>query len=340
MSQHPNVHHAWQDWSNEETLHVAVAYSNPFRWETRRRLLHDFRHHMKNQPNVKLYVGELAYGNRPFEVTGEHAGDAQFRTDSELFHKENILNKVIERFNGDWKYGAYVDADFTFTRHDWALETIHQLQHHDFVQPFSTYTNLTAKVLGGSRPGGVARGFAATYIENGYQVPQNPSHREGGWPTGAGIPYGTKWNPPGATGGAWAFTRDAFNTVGGLMDQCILGHADWFMTFGLVQETVQGMHDNRYHPAYAKHILAWQDKAKLLKKNIGYVDQYAVHHYHGSLKNRGYESRDGILVKYQFDPVHDLRTNWQGIYELAGNKPGLRDAIRQYFKHRSEDSTE
>ncbi len=161
LNLHPNVHHRSQQWSNEQTLHIAVPYSNPYRWNTRRNLMNDFRHHMKGTPNVVIHVGELAYGDRPFEVTGDDPNDIQLRTESELFHKENILNLVISSFPNDWKYGAYVDADFTFTRHDWALETIHQLQHHAWVQPFSTYLDLSAKVYGGSKPGIPGKGFAA-----------------------------------------------------------------------------------------------------------------------------------------------------------------------------------
>lgn len=332
-SHHPNVHAPWQDWSHDETLHVAVAYSNPFRWATRRHLLNDFRRHMSTFPNVKLHVGELAYGDRPFEVTGEHENDIQFRTESELFHKENILNEVIRRFDPNWKYGAYIDADFTFTRYDWAIETIHKLQHHDWVQPFSTYTDLSMRGHGGHRPTGATRSFACVYQENGCKVPV--CVKQGGWG-----PYdGTIWTPVGATGGCWAFRRDAFNRVGGLMEHCILGHGDWFMAFGLVTEPARGMHDTSYHPNYSGLIHAWQEKAKHCNRNIGFVDQHIVHHFHGSKKNRGYSSRDQILVRNQFDPHTDLRKNWQGIWELAGNKSALRDEIRDYFLARKEDDS-
>lgn len=337
MSLHPNVHAAWQDFSNDETLHVAVAYSNPFRWETRRRLFHDFKHHMERTPNVVLHVGELAYGDRPFEVTGNDPNDVQLRTGAELFHKENILNEVIKRFPMGWKYGAYCDADFSFTRHDWALETIHQLQHAEWVQPFSTYANLSARKYGGQQPGKVTKGFAATYIDNGHALPYNAgfADRKG---YAVDVAYGTPWVPVGATGGAWAFKRSAFEAVGGLLDQAILGHGDWFMAFGLVGAHTQGdIANSPFHPHYTAMIEAWQARAAAIKGNIGVVDQFAVHHFHGAIRNRGYESRDRILVKYQFDPVFDLRKNWQGVYELSGNKSGLRDAIRRYFVARNED---
>lgn len=332
MTLHPNVHVRHQKWSNEQILHIAVPYSNPYRWQTRRRLMNDFRHHMSMTPNVVLHVAELAYGDRDYEVTGDDPNDIQLRTESVLFHKENILNIAISRFPNDWKYGAYVDADFTFTRHDWALETIHQLQHHAFVQPFSTYADLSAKVYGGSKPGPIGKSFAANYIDNNYSIPANA-----GTVTYSDGNKQGKWIPVGATGGAWAFTRGALDTVGGLMEHCILGHGDWFMTFGLIQKRAMDMRDSKYHPSYAGMINAWHAKAKNLSFNIGYVDQFVVHHFHGSKKNRAYSSRDQILVHHQFDPINDLRKNWQGIYELSGNKPKFRDAVRQYFISRNED---
>ena len=335
---HVNVHQAAQKWSNEQTLHVASAYSNPFRWDTRRRLFNDFRQQMVVTPNVALYAGELAYGDRPFEVTGGNPGDAQFRAASELFHKENILNETVKTFDPDWNYGAYIDGDFTFTRHDWALEAIHQLQHYDFVQLFSTYTDLTAVGYGGHQPyTKVSKSFARTYIDNGNKLPDNNArHSEAGFFVDTA--YGTPWIPVGATGGAWAFRRSAFDTVGGLLDQAILGHGDWFMAFGLVSLPTQGDIANaKFHSHYTAMITEWQNRAAQLKSNVGVVDQFAVHHFHGSKQKRGYGTRDQVLVKHQFDPIADIRRNSQGIYELTGNKPALRDAIRRHFISRSED---
>lgn len=329
---HPNVHDKWKSWSNEETLHVAVAYSNPYRWRTRRELLNDFRHHMNGTANVVLHVGELAYGDRPFEVTGNCEHDVQFRTESELFHKENIINEIVKRFPPDWKYGAYIDGDFSFTRHDWAIEAIHKLQHHQFVQLFSSYADISARQYGQSKVTRVNSSFAATYIDGGCKLPDtcNP----GGWGMN---PYCGKWKPLGATGGAWAFRREAFDTVGGLLEPCILGHGDWFMAFGLVCEKAPDMHDDKYHKNYYGMIDAWQKRAALLKKNIGYVDQFAIHHFHGSKKNRGYSTRDMILARHQFDPINDVRKNWHGIWELTGDKHGFRDDVREYFLSRKED---
>jgi hypothetical protein len=298
---------------------------------------------MQQSPNVKLHLGELAYGQRPFEVTAEgSAGDVQLRTVHELFHKENILNAVIKTFPADWKYGCIVDADWHFTRHDWALETIHQLQHYDFVQPFSSYSDLTGETYGtGHQPMRVNTGFAFNYIQNGCRLPQGYSN--GGWKKTVTDPYYGSPDGPvgprgvGATGGMWAFRRPAFDTVGGLLDICILGHGDWFMAFGLVGEEAPDMHADSYSADYRAAIAAWQQNASKLKKNIGYVDAFAVHHFHGSKVRRAYSHRDLILARHQFAPTTDLKPDWQGIYQLTADKPALRDDIRRYFLSRTED---
>src|SRR5712691_12846836 len=67
--QHPGIYQPWSEWSEDQTLHIVGVYNNPFRWRKRRELFEDWRRHMMAAPNVKLYVVELAYGNRPFEIT-------------------------------------------------------------------------------------------------------------------------------------------------------------------------------------------------------------------------------------------------------------------------------
>ena len=352
MLSHPDVQQPWSEWSEDQTLHVAAAYSNPFRWRTRRELANNFRRHMANSPNVVLHMGELAYGDRPHEVTGDYAGDVQLRTqDSPLFLKENILNTVIRRFPSGWKYGAIIDADFHFTRHDWALEAIHQLQFYDWVQLFSSYIDLGPKRLGHSDlPLRVNASFAHNYAENGFKLPDG--YGNGGWRAGklaldeyyhttALVPPGVKpLRGVGATGGAWAFRRSAFDTTGGLLDTCVCGHGDWHMAFGLVSEDAPEVGVTSYSDGYRKSIAAWQKRAARLKKNIGCVDGFATHSFHGSKFRRFYTSRYEILIANDFDPQVDLVPDWQGIYALSEDKPALRDQLRRYFIERDEDNPE
>jgi hypothetical protein len=293
---------------------------------------------MMHLPNVELHLVELAYGDRSWDIVDPelYPNDVALRTRHELFHKENLANIGVQHFPSNWKYGAVIDADFHFSRHDIALETIHQLQHYDFVQMFSSYTDLSGEHYGhGHRPLGTNNGFAYNYVMNG--MPEG--FGQGGWKDGCGSDggYGYDGGKVGATGGAWAFRRAAFDTVGGMMDRCILGHADWFMAFGLIGEDAPDMHDSQYSEDYRAYIHAWQQRAARLTKNIGYVDAHATHHFHGPKKRRAYSSRDKILVEYQYAPTTDVHPDWQGVLQLSPAKPRLRDAIRRYFISRSED---
>ena len=45
---------------------------------------------MAASANVVLHLAELAYGERPFEVTGIDPLDIQLRTSHELWHKEKV----------------------------------------------------------------------------------------------------------------------------------------------------------------------------------------------------------------------------------------------------------
>ena len=338
---HPNVHAPWSQWSEDQTLHIVGVYSNPFRWRSRRQLFNDFVRHMRATPNVHLVVVELAYGDRPFEVSEPFSGDVQLRTDCEMFHKENLINLGVRQFPPDWKYGGYSDGDFHFTRHDWALEAIHMLQHHEFVQLFSNYSDLTSATATSDTGHRVFRtnsSFAWNYLHQrefkAQKIAQQKSDPYYGLelPTGV-FPFGF---PPGAPGGAWAWRRAAFDSVGGMLETCVMGSADWWMAFGLIGQVTMLRGDQTVRN-YNDDIRNWQSRAKALTANIGCVDNFAVHGYHGASSSRAYGNRESILHDFKFDPRYDITKDWQGVYRWTGNKPGLRDRVRRYFIDRRED---
>lgn len=306
--------------STNQVLHVAAAYANPQGWRSRKRLFSEFQKYMQRLPNVRLYVGELSYGDRQFEVTRSgNQQHLQLRATDELWHKENILNLVIQTFRDDWQYGAYIDGDFHFSRNDIAAESIHQLQTFDWVQMFSQYSNLTHdQKLGSTMPS-----FAAVYSRR--QLPDGPKQ------------YGNK--ETGATGGAWAFRRDSFSDCGCLLDTCITGSADWHMAFGMTGKPDTHPELPACGDAYAKSIKIWQARASAaVNGNIGFVDSHALHYFHGAIAQRHYGTRWHILRDNKYDPAVDIHRNSQGVYELTPGKTGLRDGIRQYFRSRNEDA--
>jgi hypothetical protein len=352
---HPDIHRPWSQWSEDQTLHVAVGYSNPFRWRSRRELMNHFRDYMERQANVVLHVGELAYGDRPWEVTSSsNPLDLQLRTEHELFHKENIQNRVVQSFPPNWKYGMVCDGDFHLVTGGWALETVHQLQHYAWVQPFSSYTDVTGRVYGQANlPIRTNTSFFFNYAQNGFKIsPQYHNGvvgKDGKFVKAAEsideyeesmvgkLPEGVYMRGRGATGGAFAFTRKAFDTVGGMMDRCILGHADWYMSHFLVGELGSTNFFSQFHSSYVEYIRQWGKRADKLERNVGYVDAMALHFFHGSKSRRGYGSRDQILADEKYNPVADVHPDSQGILQLDSGRWQLRDKIRAYFISRTED---
>lgn len=99
----------------------------------------------------------------------------------------------------------------------------------------------------------------------------------------------------------------------------------------------EGVHEN-----YKKIVLKWEARAKeIVNGMFGYVNGTILHNFHGAKKNRKYVSRNDILLKHDYDPEMDSYKNSQGVLELEiDKKPALRDAIRNYFRTRNEDSPE
>ncbi len=304
-------------WPFPDRLFIVTCLSNPMRWHSRYHNYWRFAKAMEDS-GVNLITVELAFGDRFFEVTeANNPHHIQLRTRDETWSKECQINLGVLRIPLGTKYVGYCDADLTFTRSDWAQEALHLLQHYDAVQLFSSYADLNSD----QRCGRSLPSFAWNYI-SGQHIPPGE--------------YGSK--PVGAVGGAWAYRTEAFTAIGGMLDVCVLGSADWHMAMGLVGREDVHADIKTGAPNYVESIKRWQRRAwRNIKGNIGCVDNHAVHHWHGSKTQRFYASRPKILATHGYDPLEDIQRDYQGLYVLSGNKPKFRDAIRAYFASREED---
>lgn len=301
-----------------DTLHVITVISNPVRFKSRYALYNNFKTQIACT-GAKLWTVEIAFGDRPFEVT--EAGNPfhlQLRSFEELWHKENMLNLIIQRLPLDWEYVAWVDADVSFSRPDWVVETVHQLQHYMVVQMFSKAVDLDPNynIMKSHN------GFVWSYVQNNYTAPSGFGYRK----------YGL-WHP----GFAWAARKEAIDQLGGLIDFGILGAGDRHMATALIG-TVEDSVPPNIGKAYMNELKIWEARAKGLSKDLGYMEGTLSHFWHGKKKDRRYTERWKILIDNQFDPDTDIKRDWQGLFQLVGNKQRLRDEIRTYFRARNEDS--
>lgn len=304
---------------SDSTLHVVAVISNPARYHSRYRLYRDFEARMLATPNVRLHTVELAFGDRHHEVTEEgNPRHLRLRSTHNLWHKENLINLGVRHLlPQDWRYVAWVDADVAFQRDRWALETIHALQHHHLVQPWSEcafqghHGNTTE----------LFRSFASLVYHG---VPQRPGD------SSAGYKYGH-------SGFAWACTRLFWENVGGLVDFAILGSGDHHMAWAAIGQVGQSV-NGKTTDSYKAACLEWQHRAlKVTRGYVGYVPGTLTHAFHGSKASRKYKERWRLLVDHGFDPRADLQRDAQGLLYVA-NKPHLSEGIHRYMTSRNEDS--
>ena len=313
---------------------MVTCLENPQRWRSRYKNYHHFARHVREAGAVLITV-ESAFGHRHFEITdSKNPYHVQVRSIDELFRKENLQNLGAQRLPLGTKYVAFIDADITFARPDWAQETLHLLQHYLVIQMFSSFTDVgpNHEILR-TMPSFMWNYFNAP--DDGGFTPEDSGYY-GGWK------WGRKW--AGAPGLAWAYrVEDALDPLGGLLDRCILGGGDSHMAYGIMQRQdlaelhleMRGATD-----AYRRYIATWQANAARLNKNAYFMEGTVLHMWHGHKKKRGYNSRWRILERNKYDPFVDVMLDHQGVLRLTGNKPQLRDDVREYFRDRDEDSHE
>ena len=326
-----------------DKLYVIAAHNNYGGYASRVRLYREFEKHMADS-GAELWTVESVIGDRDFEVTdSSNPHHIRVRANEELWHKENLMNIGVSRLPLDAKYIAMIDADFSFLNPHWVRDTINALQTHQVVQMFTHVAYLGPR----SEIANYRTGFVAGYnegkrMEIGGKVVQkndvfNPHHGASDGQVQSDREQCGGFGPPGA---AWAYRREALDKLGGLIDYCVLGTADFLMALGLIG-CIRYRIPQGYHPAMKRRLLDWEHNAVwALRQNIGAVNGAVCHHYHGDFKLRHYETREEILIKYQFDPDRDIQYNSHGVLRLTDcgetRCHQLRDELRNYFLVRQE----
>lgn len=314
---------------NPKDLHVVAVYFNHHRFKNLRRNFERFRYHMEDL-GVTLHIAELQLPGMPFEVTEEgNPQHIRLTSESEFFHKENLVNVAVmqsmtKRFP-NWKYLAWIDADVTFLSDTIVEDTIRQLSRYQVVQMWGKAIDLGPNgeplhfKVGKNESDAVVSSFALCYQEKKIQSYQYTT--------------ATTWHP----GYAWAMRRSTWDALGGLLDVSILGAGDHHMAWAFAGKAQQGVHGGMPKD-YKDTVLAWLYNAKqVVNGNLGYVPGTVLHHWHGAKSSRKYVERWDYLVRNKFEPTVDLIRRADGLLELAGNKPALRDDCREYLRRRNDD---
>jgi glycosyltransferase involved in cell wall biosynthesis len=263
---------------------------------------------MRHVPGIKLVISEYGQALPQLPVYKQ----LRFEIKNQIWIKESLVNLAVNRLPVDWKYVAWVDADITFLNKSWVTETVRALQNNDVVQLFQTAVNLGP--AGESMK--IDKSFGYMHTDSGTQLTKNDR-------------YGF-WHP----GYAWAVSRRAWDTMGGLVDWAILGSGDRHMAMAWIGR-VDMSYPGNIHPNYKAMLKEYQLLCKGFR--LSYVPGTILHHWHGSLDNRRYRERWDIITKNNFDPFEDLDTTGECV-RLSTSGLRLEKEIYNYFLERKEDS--
>lgn len=300
----------------ENKLHCVICVSNPCQYSRRYVLAKDFINRiLEEEHNVLLYIVEVAYGKDKFYITSPtNPNHLQLRIESApIWLKESMINVGVRKLlPKNWKAMAWIDADIEFESASWATDTLKILNGcKDVVQLYSHAVDLDSQEL-----------TMQVFNSFGYQL--SKGHKYNGKPPNF-------WHP----GYAWACTRKAYDKMGGLYDDAILGSGDQIMAMSFISNGLKAINQESTD-GYKRSVSAFQARVKNLR--IGYVPGVIRHYYHGSKANRKYTDRWKILVNHAYDPETCIKKDANGLIESTDQcSQEFLDEILAYFRERKED---
>ena len=253
-----------------------------------------------DREKIPNFTIELVYPGRTPELPDAY----HVKTNSYMFHKENLYRVLETKIPKKYTKLAFLDCDLLFEDMSWYEKTSKLLDTHDVVQPFEMayWLNLT---------------YSNVMLERKSVV------------TAPGKAWSFEYHP----GFAWCMRRDWYKKVG-FFDYAISGSGDTLSSAAWLDKKFPAKFQSLPRPLEAAY-KAYREKPC---PRITYLEGHYVHHlYHGSRANRKYAERHKLLDT-QGD-IHDLVTkNKDGVLEWKEPKVWNAGFLR-YFTSRNDDDT-
>ena len=250
----------------------------------------------------------------------------KIHTESLLWHKEALLNKLVTELPSKFKYVFWVDADVLFTNLNWMVEGVEQLKTCQILQPFKYCVHLEKDQL-----------------KPAFKLPYNaiyPNQENSMvWRSFCSnlfifldIVSEENYNNHGHVGFAWGARRELLEKVP-LYDRALIGGADHIIAHALV--------DSELHPCIKKafidkdmiaEIAQWTTKFNIAvggRNNVGYVNGDLHHIWHGDINKRDYLNR---IKKFSSINKNITYKDKHGLY-ISRNKKD-QQFTKQYFQSR------
>lgn len=296
---------------------VYYNYSNNIFYKYNYKLFRD-RLHLQG---VKLKTLEL-YLNTP-EINQYTEVDA-IKIHDVMWYKENALNYLINNLDSEYEIICWLDMDIILLDNDWIIEVYNKLliENYEVVQLFK-YMKRMSITNYYNKSESITYGFNNNeYFINCVDA-NNIIHQ--------------------ADGAGWAIKASVLKRYNGLYDKCILGGGDTIMKHIMLYNNIYQSRDHFYkrHQLYNEDISDYFNKALIRENNKAtFINNIALHLYHGNYSNRNYNSRYKIVKQIpNFDPKTYL-VKENGLYNWNRNTldletiENLNTLIIDYFNYR------
>jgi len=291
---------------------IMIAFYNPAGFK---RILNNVLYviHTLKEKNIPYFVAECVFPNRKPQIPN---ADLVLHSNSYLFYKEQLLNKLETIIPDKYTKLVAMDGDIIFDAPDWLDQISVFLDTHDIIQP---------------------------YLKACWLMPDNK--RIGAWKYGVAYAHTqniasrmatiSKYHP----GFAWAFRRSVFKRLGGFYPNAIIGGGDSLFMLNFFYDTIPEVWVKRFNKAFHLFTSDWANyhaRFKEVNPTLGHLNIKALHLFHGLMLDRQYTTRYSILDKYAnntWDAI--FKVNDDGLTEFID--PNMNDILLKFFKERKED---
>lgn len=301
-----------------------MGYFNPLSYRNKLDTLRKAVASARRQGLKMLVVEAILPGNE--SPLADHEAEVVLRlpAGSTLWQKERLLNIGIKALPVSCDKIIWMDADIVFLDDEWVAATADLLNRYVVVQPFTSAHWLSSST-------------SRANVSDFRQIPDSKIDQ---------VSYGTAFaecvessmhSVKGHPGFAWAIRRSALQNCG-LYDRLVLGGADTIIAAAMYGLSCIDMLKAYWTTRQCVHINSWMMSFHgAVRGSVHYHPGKLYHLWHGTIVGRRYEDRHDILRENDFDPIADLRADFNGCFQWSSDKPRLHEDVRRYFEERRED---
>lgn len=270
-----------------------------------------------------------------FEYTNQLSNYRFIRSNSKLWHKETLLNRLIDIIPEDYQNVIWLDTDIMFLSATWYEDTVAKLKTNNVVQLFEQCHHLSKEKtdeylrinnfhwtrLNTSTEFEYQKSFCSNY---------NPRIIED-------VSFDSDYNVHGHVGFAWACKLNILKKVNGLYDTALIGGADHIIAHAAAGHINHSCIRKAFLDADTLNSIESYSRkfADLVNKKVSYTPGKILHLWHGDLNKRQYLKRIQETSE-MFTPKKLTKTS-DGLWQL--NEVSSIEYFNTYMRDRENVET-